>query len=425
VERAAILGRNIPHVIFTMLVLAMPLALPAVDEVKAEAPPVVVLPRQALGADQLAVIVNDLDPSSQRVARYYVAKRGIPPGNVIHVRFAPGRPILDADEFNALYAEVAAKTPESVQAYALTWTMPYRVGCMSITTAFAAGHDEAFCASGCRPTRPSPYFASDSQQPDADLGWRPTMALAGADFSAVQALIDRGIAADETRPSGTGYLVNTSDKARSVRARGFARAVQVLGNAIRLQRIEADAIEHKPDVLFYFTGLAQVPKIDTNRFLPGAVADHLTSIGGQLIGSRQMSSLRWLEAGATGSYGAVVEPCNLLPKFPDPTLMMAAYVSGATLIEAYWKSVRMPGQGIFIGEPLARPFGGYRLRAQQGDWMLTTYALRPGKYELQAADGPLGPYRRAGGFRKPGFEPLRLKLPGDHGYYRVRGAPDR
>jgi hypothetical protein len=27
------------------------------------------------------------------------------------------------------------------------------------------------------------------------------------------------------------------------------------------------------------------------------------------------------------------------------------------LIEAYWKSVAWPGQGIFIGEPLARPFG--------------------------------------------------------------------
>jgi hypothetical protein len=24
---------------------------------------------------------------------------------------------------------------------------------------------------------------------------------------------------------------------------------------------------------------------------------------------------------------------------------------------AYWKSVMMPGQGIFIGEPLASPFG--------------------------------------------------------------------
>jgi hypothetical protein len=30
------------------------------------------------------------------------------------------------------------------------------------------------------------------------------------------------------------------------------------------------------------------------------------------------------------------------------------------LLEAYWKSVAMPGQGLFLGEPLARPFAGRR-----------------------------------------------------------------
>ena len=35
---------------------------------------------------------------------------------------------------------------------------------------------------------------------------------------------------------------------------------------------------------------------------------------------------------------------------------IAHYLSGETLIEAYWKSVAMPGQGIFVGEPLAAPF---------------------------------------------------------------------
>jgi hypothetical protein len=36
---------------------------------------------------------------------------------------------------------------------------------------------------------------------------------------------------------------------------------------------------------------------------------------------------------------------------------MQNYLRGQTLIEAYWRSVQQPGQGIFIGEPLARPFG--------------------------------------------------------------------
>lgn len=71
-----------------------------------------------------------------------------------------------------------------------------------------------------------------------------------------------------------------------------------------------------------------------------------------------MSSLRWLEAGATASYGTVLEPCAFTEKFPNPAIVLKHYLAGESLIESYWKSVAMPGQGIFIGEPLARPFGG-------------------------------------------------------------------
>jgi uncharacterized protein (TIGR03790 family) len=130
----------------------------------------------------------------------------------------------------------------------------------------------------------------------------------------------------------------------------------LVGDRLRLEILNADAISLKSDVMFYFTGLANVSGLETNRFLPGAVADHLTSLGGLLTDSSQMSSLRWLEAGATGSYGAVVEPCNVTAKFPNVGLMMQHYLAGETLIEAYWKSVAMPAQGIFIGEPLARPW---------------------------------------------------------------------
>ncbi len=181
------------------------------------------------------------------------------------------------------------------------------------------------------------------------------MALAGTSFASVKALIDRGIAADDTRPPGTGYLVETSDLRRSVRARFFDRVKAQLGQAVKLEHIKADAVTDRPDVLFYFTGAVQVPQIETNRFRPGAVADHLTSTGGQLTDSRQMSSLRWLEAGATGSYGAVVEPCNFPSKFPNPGRLIAAYVSGATLLEAYWTSVQKPGQGFSSASPWPGP----------------------------------------------------------------------
>lgn len=135
-----------------------------------------------------------------------------------------------------------------------------------------------------------------------------------------------------------------------------------VGEGFRVRILRADALRNANDVMVYVTGLATVEGLASNRFRPGAVADHLTSYGGQLTPAGvpteagQMSALRWLEGGATGSYGTVVEPCSITAKFPDPALLMLFYRRGDTLIEAYWRSVAMPGQGVFIGEPLARPW---------------------------------------------------------------------
>jgi uncharacterized protein (TIGR03790 family) len=306
---------------------------------------------------QLAVIVNRADPLSVAIAGYYQQQRQIPDQNMISIEFAPDRTVLSPEEFKSLKTQVDAKTPSAVQGYALTWAAPYRVGCMSITTAFAAGFDQKYCAEGCQATQLNPFFASDSAMPYRDFQIRPTMAIAATGFSQAKALIDRGVSSDGTFPRGTAYLINTSDQARNVRFFTYLDIIKQLGLELKVEVIQADLIENKPDVMFYFTGLTQVNRIETNRFLPGAIADHLTSFGGQLTDSSQMSSLRWLEAGATGSYGSVVEPCSFPQKFPDLRIVMPAYLAGDTLLEAYWKSVAWTGQGIFIGEPLARPFG--------------------------------------------------------------------
>ena len=129
-----------------------------------------------------------------------------------------------------------------------------------------------------------------------------------------------------------------------------------LTHDVQARRLTQDELRDAGDVLFYFIGKDRVEGLETLGFLPGAIADHLTSAGGEMPDSGQMSALRWLEAGATGSYGTVVEPCNLPQKFPNPAIVIGRYLRGETLIEAYWKSVLMPGQGIFIGEPLAAPF---------------------------------------------------------------------
>jgi hypothetical protein len=137
-----------------------------------------------------------------------------------------------------------------------------------------------------------------------------------------------------------------------------------------------------------------------------------------------MSSLRWLEAGATASYGTVVEPCNFLEKFPNPGIVIRRYLQGETLIEAYWKSVAWPGQGIFIGAPLARPFGAYRIVHRASGQVLDLEALPAGhRYRLLAAPGRDGPYHVVRMFTGTGW-PSALSLPRPVAHaYRVVAAP--
>ncbi|UOA10181.1 TIGR03790 family protein [Methylobacter sp. S3L5C] len=318
--------------------------------------PLLYRPLPALTSKQLAVIVNDEDPLSIRITNYYQDIRQIPPENIIHIRFDASANALSKKEFAVLKHQVDKQTPNQVQAFVLTWLKPFRVDCMSITTAFAAGFDKAFCAKVCEETRKSPYFSSDSQKPFTDYRWRPTMTLAGRSFEDVKRLIDRGVASDFTRPQGSAYLLKTSDQARSTRAIYFPEVAKVFAGQWPVNYLEQNSLENKTDVMFYFTGLMQVPNIDKNTYLPGAIADHLTSTGGVLTGSNQMNILDWITAGATASYGAVVEPCNYPVKFSHPGILLYYYLRGNSLIEAYWKSVSEPGQGIFVGEPLARPF---------------------------------------------------------------------
>ena len=386
------------------------------------------LPARSISGSQLAVVVAAGDPLSEAIASYYQTARGIPAANIIRVTLATGPDTISATDFAALKAELDAKLPGTVQATLLTWTAPSRVvgSCaMSITSALALGFDAKYCASSCASTAASPYFDSESAQPWVDHKLRPSMMLGASTLAAAKTLIDRGVLADASLPTGDGYLMRTSDVNRSVRYADYT-ALPALwsGNSgLQLSYIDnsagaaSDGISGKSNVLFYFTGLAGVPPgLTSNSFRPGAIADSLTSTGGYLPGGNgQMPITTWLDAGATASYGTVEEPCNYTQKFSKASVLIDQYYRGATLIEAYWKSVQWPGQGLFIGEPLAQPFRdspGFSVDA--GQYLISTRALRANStYSLQYQTTSSGSWVTLGSFKLTRSQPQswRVALP--------------
>ncbi|WP_310388509.1 TIGR03790 family protein [Roseateles sp.] len=314
-----------------------------------------------LTAADLGLLINTADPYSVAVGEYYAGRRGIPEANIARV-VLPLKARLTAAEFAALQAEVQAQLGPQVQALALAWNLPYAVECNSITSALAMGFQPEICQNGCGVSKLSPYFSYLGARPHSDLGLRPAMLLASRSVEAAQALIERGIESDQSLPafsSANAYFVSTPDVARNVRAAQFPPATLLKPWGLEVRRESSSALPALQRTLFYMTGLTRVAGLDSVDWLPGALADHLTSYGGQLdnVGpGGQMSALDWLQAGATASYGTVSEPCNHLQKFPHPQLLLLFYLQGVTALEAYWHSVAWPAQGVFVGEPLAAPF---------------------------------------------------------------------
>ena len=364
--------------------------------------PTVLLPHQGLTAAQLGVVINRDDPLSAEVAAAYVAAHGVPEANVVSLSLGLSTDLAEAD-FAVAYAELDAALPGDVQALLLTFYAPYRVSCMGAAAAFGLGFDLSYCQDGppCRSTAPSPYYANPSALPWTELGVRPTMMLSGATLEAAEAVIANGVAAIDSYPGGDIYFIRTTDSARAVRYADQERTVRRFdpdeGLAMTYIDASADAsaelLVGTTDVVGYQTGLTYVGSLDTLTFRPGALADHLTSYGGVLDGSAgQMPAVDWLTAGATASYGTAIEPCNYEEKFPRATELWPAYYTGATAVEAYWRSVEWPGEGNFVGDPLARPFGTTVTWEAETLTLDTTQLDRNTAYRVDAADTADGPW---------------------------------
>ncbi|MEO8123686.1 MAG: TIGR03790 family protein [Burkholderiales bacterium] len=324
----------------------------------------IAVPRIAgrLTSKDIGLVINTADPYSVEVGEFYIRARKLSPKQVLRVEL-PVRAKLTPDEFRAFDRKVSTYFGADTQALALAWVKPWAVACNSITAALSLGFDDELCARSCEPPlRFSPYFNSPSTRPYTDLGLRLSMLLAADDVAGAKAMIERGVASDNTlglrgAPPVNAWFVITPDRARSTRALFFPPPGRLdrLGIDVHVER--TSALENVDRVLLYMTGLVRVAKLDTIGWVPGGVGDHLTSFGGVLDGSGgQMSATAWIASGATASYGTVSEPCSHPQKFPYGQVLLLQYAQGSSVIEAYWKSVAWPQQGVFIGEPLAAPF---------------------------------------------------------------------
>ncbi len=181
----------------------------------------------------------------------------------------------------------------------------------------------------------------------------------GTSLAEAVGILQRAAAADGTRPSGTVYYMRNDDIRSRTRQWGFEAAVRMLEAAGVAAVIEAGALpRQRDDVAGAMVGSAGVDwNASESRILPGAICEHLTSLGGVMTWPGGQTPLTdFLRHGAAGATGTVVEPYAIQAKFPDPFLHVH-YAQGVSLAEAVYLSVSGPYQLLVVGDPLCRLWG--------------------------------------------------------------------
>ena len=319
------------------------------------------------------VVVNSRSPDSIEIGNYFAEQRQVPPENVVRIDWTGGNGNWTATQCsNVLLNPVLTALTErsltgQIQFIVLSMDIPFRTG--SGPSDFNSTTAALFY--GLQATAQTNSYAGTETAYDLYQAANPvstgflTFMLTGDNVAQVKALIDRGVASDGSAPTHPVVLAKTTDPLRNLRAEQFqsvAIDAGILGRPAVLVT-NSDLPQISTNIAGYATGLQRFA-VASNTFVPGAIADSLTSFGGIIFGPNdQTNLLEFIRGGATASYGTVTEPGADSRKFPAAQSYFYQG-RGFTVAESYYQSLLVPYQGLMVGEPLAAPFA----RSGSGAW---------------------------------------------------------
>ncbi len=150
------------------------------------------------------------------------------------------------------------------------------------------------------------------------------------------------------------YFVESDDIRSTCRAWQYAFTVSALNARGITATVSTGFPVGVENVMGILCGSEKVDPSSIGSFAPGAMAEHLTSWSAEFQ-KPQTKCTAWLEAGATATAGAVVEPYANPAKFPAARFF-EHYASGCTALESFYQSIACPLQILLLGDPLAKPY---------------------------------------------------------------------
>jgi uncharacterized protein (TIGR03790 family) len=324
------------------------------------------------------VVVNQASSNSCELGNYYCQQRQVPPQNVLSINWPGGNTLWTSNDFQTnlvaplLNMLAARQLTNQIDYVVLSMDIPFQtsVGSTLNSTTAALFYGPRLGTGGDPFGITNSYAAGETAFRRALPVGAPGYAflatmITGDSLARAKQLVDRGVASDGTFPQQPVVLAKSSDKLRNIRYPYFDNAIfnaNVLGVS-SIRRTNSDSVAWPNGCLGCQTGLAQF-SVPPSLFVPGAVADSLTSFGGIIFGSNsQTNLLAFINGGATGSYGTVAEPGSDTQKFPNPQVYFYQ-ARGFSLAESCYQSVNVPYLGLMVAEPLAAPFA----RPGYGKW---------------------------------------------------------
>jgi len=328
----------------------------------------------------VVVVINQASSNSSELGNYYCEKRQVPPENVLRINWPGPNTMWSSNDFqtlllNPLLAILAQRQlSNQIDCVVLSMDIPFQ----TLNNDVVNGTSSALFYGLKTEIGPAwgnivnSYAYSErpfvEARPATAPGFSFLATLITSDsLAAAKKLVDQGVASDGTFPRQLVMLAKSTDPERNFRFHYFDNAIfnsRLTGHG-SIVRTNMDSPYGVTNLMGFETGLAQF-SIAPNAFVPGAIADSLTSFGGIIFGPNDHTRLlAFINAGASGSYGTVTEPSAVAAKFPHP-LVYFYQARGFNIAEAYYQSLYEPYEGIVVAEPLASPYAKPGTGAWQG-----------------------------------------------------------
>lgn len=318
------------------------------------------------------MVANSRVPKSVALAKYYMAKRGVPPANFVQVNLDPGEELSQASYEKSIKTPVFARLQKlsGVDYLLLCKGVPIRIteGGYSVDGALAANglQDQLEGPPGQQVKLvPNPYFNRKAAFSHRKVGFYLACRLDGYTYADAQSLVDRSLKAKATkgpfffnqagnRTDGSYGELNEALKlaSESLTNHGFAAHLESIGFVAPEEKVAGYCSWGSNDNAFDPVAYKKV------RFLPGAIAETFVSTSARTfahVTNGQSVITDLIANGVTGVKGYVSEPYTFA--LARPEVLFDRYTSGFNLADSFYMASQvLHWKDVVVGDPLCRPY---------------------------------------------------------------------